>query len=110
MERSMNKVELKGIVGMDPKITVIEGKGRVARFSVATHELFSAGDGLYKEETSWHNVVAWTSKYIPDFDAVKKGAFIELQGKLRYQKFKNIDGEDKYYTEILALKLVVPQR
>ncbi len=108
-ENSLNRVELKGNIGMEPKITTIEGGGQVARFSVATHEIFKARDGQLKEEVTWHNVVAWTSKSISDFSMLKKGAFIELQGKLRYQKFRTIDGEDKNYTEILALKMVVPQ-
>ena len=40
MEKSLNRVELKGNVGQDPKIVKMEGGGSVVRFSLATHETF----------------------------------------------------------------------
>lgn len=108
MEKSLNKVELKGNVGQDPKIMNVENGGTVIRFSLATHENYKNKEGEWKEETMWHNVVAWASKGMPDFATIKKGTFIELTGKIRYAKFKNQAGEDKTIAEILALKIVVP--
>lgn len=108
MERSLNKVELKGNVGQDPKIVNVDSGGSVIRFSLATHETYKTRSGDWQEETSWHNIVAWSSKNMPDFSKIKKGTFIELTGKIRYIKFKNSAGEERNITEILALKIVVP--
>ena len=96
MEKSMNKVELKGNVGQDPKVVNTESGGTVIRFSLATHETYKT------------KVVAWSSKNMPDFNRIKKGTFIELIGKIRYIKFRNSAGEERNITEILALKIVVP--
>ena len=107
MERSLNKVEIKGNVGAEPKITNLESGAQVVRFSVATHEAFKGKDGQYKEETTWHNVVAWAAKSMPDFITIKKGSFVEITGKLKYSKFKAKTGEDKYVTEIIALRMAI---
>lgn len=107
MERSLNKVEIKGNVGAEPKITNLESGAQVVRFSVATHEAFKGKDGQYKEETTWHNIVAWAAKSMPDFMTIKKGSFVEITGKLKYSKFKAKTGEDKYVTEIIALRMAI---
>ena len=76
MEKSLNRVELKGNVGQDPKIMRVENGGSVIRFSLATHETFKTKSGELKEETTWHNVVAWSVKGMPDFNRIRKGVFI----------------------------------
>lgn len=108
MEKSLNKVELKGNVGQEPKMLKMENGGTVIRFSLATHESYKTKSGEWKEETTWHNIVAWASKGMPDFCNIKKGTFVELVGKIRYVKFKNQSGEERSVTEILALKIVIP--
>lgn len=108
MEKSLNRVELKGNVGQDPKIVKMEGGGSVVRFSLATHETFKTKGGELKEETTWHNVVAWSAKGMPDFEKIKRGTFIELIGKIRNVKYRNQAGEERSVTEILALKIVIP--
>lgn len=108
MEKSLNKVELKGNVGQDPKIVKLEGGTTMVRFSLATHENYKTKEGEWKEETVWHNIVAWSGKYMPDFNAIKKGMFVEVTGKIRYGKYTGQTGEEKSVTEILALKIVVP--
>ncbi|MCI1733047.1 MAG: single-stranded DNA-binding protein [Bacteroidales bacterium] len=107
MERTLNKVEIKGNVGAEPKITNLENGSQVVRFSVATHETFKAKDGQFKEETTWHNIVAWATKNMPDFLTIKKGSFVEITGRLKYSKYKAKSGEDKYVTEIIALRMAI---
>ncbi len=109
MEKTLNRVELKGRVGADPKISQMEGGVSIIRFSVATHEAYKGKDGLYKEETTWHNVAAWSSKNIPDFSKVRKGVFVDLIGKLRYFKYVTKNGEERFSSEIVALKMSLPE-
>lgn len=108
MQKSLNKVELRGNVGQDPKITQTENGGTLIRFTLATHEIYKGKDDKYCEETVWHNVVAWSIKGMPDFFRIKKGMYIELTGKIRYVKFKNLQGEEKIIAEILAFKIIIP--
>ncbi len=108
MDKSLNRVELKGRVGHDAKILRVENGGTVARFTLATNELVKNRDGTYREETTWHNIVAWTRKGMPDFDKIRKGTFLAIEGKIRYVKFTNAGGEEKSVTEIVAYKIIIP--
>lgn len=108
MQKSLNKVELRGHVGQEPKMTQTANGGIVIRFTLATNEVYKGKEGEYCEETIWHNVVAWVSKGMPDFATIKKGTYLELSGKIRYVKYKTQGGEERNITEILALKMVVP--
>ena len=108
MEKSLNRVELKGRIGQDARILKTDNGGMAARFTVATNELIKNRDDSYREETTWHNVVAWTRKGMPDFQLLRKGTFIELEGKLRYVKYTAATGEEKNITEIVAQKIIIP--
>ena len=108
MDKSLNKVELKGRVGQDARILTVENSGTVARFTLATNELVKNRDGSYREETTWHNVVAWSRKGMPDFGKIRKGTYLSLEGKIRYVKYTNASGEEKSVTEIVALKIIIP--
>lgn len=104
----MNKVELKGNVGRDPRIVTLENGSAVARFPLATHQTYKDRKGEWREETAWHNIVAWSVKGMPDFTRIRKGAFIELTGKIQYVKYRNPAGEERFMTEIVALKMIIP--
>lgn len=108
MEKSINRVELKGRVGQDARILKIENGGTAARFTLATNELARNKDGTYREETTWHNIIAWSRRGMPDFDKIKKGTFLELEGKIRYVRYTSASGEDKTLTEIVAQKIIIP--
>ena len=104
----MNKVVLKGNVGMDPKPIITESGTKGVKFSMATTELIRKRDSEIKEEVTWHNVVAWNPKIIFP-DRIKKGAYIEVTGKLRYNKFRGQDGIERYFTEVVAQNITIPQ-
>lgn len=107
MERTINKVELRGNVGADPIITTIDGGVRLIRFSLATHEAYKGRDGQFKEETMWHNVVAWIGKNGSDFEGLKKGAFVSVVGKIKYSRYTSKEGQERFSTDIVALNMNV---
>lgn len=110
MERTLNRVELRGNVGSEPKITTLESGATVVRFSLATHETFKGRDGNFKEETTWHSIVAWASKSMPDLTNLRKGDFLEIVGRIRYYKYRSKEGGDeKFATEIVAQKIALPE-
>ena len=105
MERSVNKVELKGRVGHDAKILKVENGGTAARFTLATNEIIKGRNDTLREETTWHNIVAWNGKGMPDFNDIKKGVCVNVMGRVRNVKYTNSEGEDKYFNEVLANRL-----
>ena len=103
---SINRVELRGNVGQEPKISKVN-ETEVIRFSLATHEAYKDKNGELKEETTWHNVVAWKGQGMPNFEEIKKGANLSIEGKIRNGKFTNSKGEEKAFSEVIALKITV---
>jgi single-strand DNA-binding protein len=106
MDRSINKIELRGNVGTAPRINDVGGN-KVIRFSLATNERFKDRNGVLKEETTWHNVVAWAGKGMPDFNAIQKGTCVSVMGRVRNVKYTNSEGEDKYFNEVLSNRLKI---
>ena len=104
MDRSINRIELRGNVGTAPRIMEV-GENKVIRFSIATNEVFKDRSGVIREETTWHNIVAWNGKGMPDFNDIKKGVCVNVMGRVRNVKYTNSEGEDKYFNEVLANRL-----
>ena len=106
MENSINRVELLGRIGQNPKIMTC-GDSRVAKFSLATNEHFKDRNGVLKEETTWHNVSVWSSRNTDDFSLLKKGVLVHVVGKIRNARYQNAEGEERFFTEVTATKMNV---
>ena len=52
----VNKVILIGNVGADPDVKYLEGGVAVARFSLATSEVYNNKNGERVTQTEWHNI------------------------------------------------------
>lgn len=104
IDRSINRIELRGNVGTTPRVNVV-GETKVIRFSLATNEVFKDRSGAIREETTWHNIVAWAGKGMPDFSDIKKGTCVAVNGRVRNVRYTNSEGEDKYFNEVLANRL-----
>lgn len=102
----MNRVELRGRIGQDPRIARV-GNSSVARFSLATSEIFKDRNGELREETTWHNIAAWSGRNIEDFGNLKKGVLVSVVGRLRNVKYTSDDGGEHQYMEVLANRLGV---
>lgn len=99
----INKIEIQGRVGT-VRMNVVNDK-KVANFSVATDHIYKGMDGVGISETTWHSVVAWESSELPDLSFIQKGVPLNVQGRLRCNKYTSSDGVEKQYFEILAQKI-----
>ena len=100
-----NRVQLIGKLGMDPEFIQFENSKK-ARFSMATNEVFYQ-DGNKREETQWHNIVAW-GKLAETVDKyLKKGKEVAISGKLTSRTYNDKDGVKKYITEIVLNDMVM---
>ena len=101
----INRIEIQGNVGT---VRLNEHNGRkVANFSVATELLYKSRDGVAIAETTWHNVVAWASREMPDLRRITKGTPVHVVGRMRSQKSTSTDGTEKYFYEIMAQKVQI---
>ena len=99
----INRIELKGRVGTIR--TNIVGNTKVANFSLATDYLYKGRDGAAISETTWHNIVAWAGKDMPDLDSISKGMPLHLTGRLRANRYTTAEGTEKMFYEVLAYKI-----
>ena len=102
MEKCLNRVELRGNVGVDPKINQFDEGAVVMRFSLATNERYKTRKGELMEETVWHNVVAWAGKNMPEFGKIKKGDFLQIVGRLKPVEYTTKTGVERQTYEVVA--------
>ncbi len=100
--RSFNKVLLIGNLTRDPEIVDLESGVKLAKFTLATNKNWNTKDGEKKEQTDYHNVVAWRKLAEICASYLKKGSAVLVEGKLSTNKYKNKAGENKQKTEVHA--------
>ena len=100
---NINRIELQGRVGTIRTNTV--NGSVVANFSLATDLLYKNREGGGVSETTWHNVVAWSGKDMPDLSRITVGTPLYVCGRMRSTKYTAADGTDKYFFEVLANKV-----
>ena len=102
---SLNKAMLIGNVGRDPEVRYLDGnsgQAKVATFTLATTERYRDRNGETRENTEWHNIVAWrnTADVVERF--VKKGTQVYIEGRIRTRSWDDQSGNKRYTTEIIA--------
>ena len=99
----INRIEIQGRVGTVR--TNIVNDTMVANFSVATDYLYKSKDGAGVSETTWHNVVAWSGRDMPDLSKITIGMPLYVSGRMRTTKYTTAEGTDKYFYEVLANRI-----
>lgn len=99
----INRIELQGHVGT---VRTNEFNGsKVSNFTMATELLYKSREGIATSEMTWHNIVAWEGKDMPDLDRIVKGMPVNVTGRLRTNRYTTADGIEKQYYEVLANKI-----
>ena len=96
---------LIGNVGRDPEVRYLDGQSgnaKVATFTLATTERYRDRNGETRENTEWHNIVAWRSTADVVERFVKKGTQLYIEGRIRTRSWDDQNGNKKYTTEIIA--------
>jgi single-strand DNA-binding protein len=106
-----NRITLIGFLGKDAETRFTPNGTAHTRFSLATNVGWKDKDsGEYKTRTEWHRVVVW-GKFGEWAGSLKKGAFIEVEGELRYREFQLNGSEAKVRTaEIHATSILTLDR
>ena len=99
----LNKVMLIGHIGKDPEVFTFDSGTKKVSFSVATTESYrDKNTNEWVEQTDWHNVTGY--RYIAEKNFAK-GDLVYVEGKIKNRKYQDKDGNNKYFTEILAEKI-----
>ena len=102
---ALNKVMLIGNVGADPEVRYLEqnnpqNPAKVATFRLATTERYRDRNNELRENTEWHNIVAWRQSADVCERFVRKGTQLYIEGRLRTRSYTDNTGAKRYTTEI----------
>ena len=100
---SLNRALLIGNVGNDPEVRYLNNEqGKFTSFRLATTERYKDRNGDVKENTEWHQIVAWGKMADIVEKFVKKGSQLYVEGKITTRKWTDKDGNERQSTEIRA--------
>jgi single-strand DNA-binding protein len=98
---NLNKVILIGRVTKDPEMRSTTGGTATARIGLATNRIYKDKQGNKKEQTQFHNCVAFgrTAEIIGQF--VSRGQLLMVEGRVETRSWENREGVKSYITEII---------
>ena len=102
MNALRNRVQLIGRLGQDPEMKQTKNGRTLARFSLATTEVYKNSQGERTEETQWHPIVVWGERAEIAGKYLRKGKEVALEGKLVHRTYDDADGNKKYITEVVV--------
>ncbi|MEO8065473.1 MAG: single-stranded DNA-binding protein [Candidatus Doudnabacteria bacterium] len=107
----LNKVMIIGRLTRDPEVRTTSTGTNVASFSVATSFNWTDQQGQKKEQTEFHNVVAWRKLADIIGQYLKKGTQVYIEGRLQTSSWDDkTSGQKRYKTEIIADNMIMLAR
>ncbi len=102
MARGINKVILVGNLGDDPETKYTQSGMAVTTIRLATSSVRKDRDGNQQERTEWHRVKFFGKLGEIAGEYLRKGSQCYVEGEIRYDKFTGQDGQERYFTDIVA--------
>lgn len=99
---SINKVILIGRLGKDPEVKYTPSGAPVAKFTLATDEVFKDRSGEQQRRTEWHNIVAWNRLAEICGQYLIKGKQVYIEGSIRSRQWEDQSGNKRTAYEIVA--------
>jgi single-strand DNA-binding protein len=107
---NLNKVFVLGNLTRDPEIRNLPSGQPVANFGIATNRFYTQ-EGEKKQETEFHNIVAFGKSAEIVSQYLKKGSLVLIEGRLRTRSWDDASsGAKKFRTEIIAERLQLGPR
>ncbi len=105
MPGTLNKVLLIGYLGQDPEIHHYEHL-KLARFNLATADVYVNREGKKVEQTEWHRIVV-SQKELANFceQYLFKGNQVYVEGRLQYRFWMDNKGMQRQSVQIVANQL-----
>ena len=107
-----NIVILAGNIGQTPEVRTTQSGVKITHFTLATSRpRLSEGrairdkDGYRVMDTEWHRITCFNGLGKTVADHVQKGMKVMVQGRIRYTKWTDAAGVDRYGCEIIAEKV-----
>ncbi len=99
MAGSVNKVILVGNLGRDAEVRYTPGGAAIAKFSIATTEVWNDKAGQRQERTEWHNVDLWGKQAESLSEYLQKGKQVFVEGRLQSRKVPRCRHCDAFFPD-----------
>jgi single-strand DNA-binding protein len=103
--RAHRSPEQIGNLGRDPEMRYTPSGRPVARFPLATTEVWNDAEGTRQERTEWHNIVVWGKQAETCGQYLAKGRQVFVEGAIRSRSYDDKDGNRRYITEIIGQRV-----
>lgn len=102
---NLNKVLIVGRVTANPELRKTAQGTSVTSFGVATNRVWNDAGGAKKEDTEFHNVVAWGRSAEVAAQFLSKGGLVLVEGRLQTRSWQDKQGVNHKTTEIICERL-----
>lgn len=104
----LNRVTIIGNVSKDPETKTLTTGSKVTRVNVATGYAWKdASSGEKKDKVDFHTVVGWNKLAEHMGKYLKRGSRVYFEGRLDNRSFEGKDGVTKYYTDVVAQRMIM---
>lgn len=105
MSRGINKVILVGNLGDDPETKYTQAGLAVTKCRIATTSVRKDREGNTQERTEWHRVTFFGKLGEIAGEYLRKGSQVYVEGSIKYDKYTDKDGVERYTTDIMVDEL-----
>lgn len=106
MSRSLNKVQLIGNLTRTPELKYTPSGSAYCTFGIATNREWKV-DGENKQQTDYHNIVAWQKLGELCAQLLKKGTKVYVEGRIQNREWDGQDGQKVKRTEIVIEDMII---
>ena len=104
---SVNKVILVGNLGRDAELRYTPSGAAVAKFSLATTEMWNDKSGQRQERTEWHNIDLWGKQAETLSEYLVKGKQVYVEGRLQTDEYTDKEGVKRKSTKVRCDRVVL---
>jgi single-strand DNA-binding protein len=104
---SVNRVILVGNLGRDAELRYTPGGAAVAKFSLATTEVWNDKSGQRQERTEWHNIDLWGKQAESLAEYLVKGKQVYVEGRLQTDEYTDKEGAKRKSTKVRCDRVVL---
>ncbi len=104
---SVNKVILVGNLGRDAELRYTPSGAAVAKFSLATTEVWNDKGGQRQERTEWHNIDLWGKQAESLSEYLVKGKQVYVEGRLQTDEYTDKEGTKRKSTKVRCDRVVL---
>ena len=98
---------LIGNLTRDPEMRYTPQGTAVTTFGLATNRSWKTDTGEIREETDFHNIVAWNKLAETCSQLLRKGMKVYVEGRIQTRSYTGQDNVQRYKTEIVMEEMMI---